>query len=113
VPEGPRSQAVASRDGCLLMQVLQLVEQILKGPEQLLDAAVPELAPDSHLGALLSDLCRQLSTDPAPGQIIRRVVASAATAVHVLNEGQQHRAVYSRRTVAGLACRAMHPCAWC
>ena len=65
--------------GCW-MQVLQLVEQILKGPEPLLDAAVPELAPDSHLGALLTDLCRQLSTDPAPGEVIRRVCADVAAA---------------------------------
>lgn len=56
-------------------QVLQVVEQVLKGPEPQLDSALAQLAPDSQLFAFLSELARQLATDPAPGDVIRRVRA--------------------------------------
>ncbi len=55
-----------------MAQVLQVAEQLLKGFDGLLDSAHQDLPLESHLGGFIVDLRKQLATNPAPGEVLRR-----------------------------------------
>ncbi|GFR44889.1 hypothetical protein Agub_g6233 [Astrephomene gubernaculifera] len=66
---------VAENPWCnFFFKVLQVAEQVLKGYDGLLDTGQKELPLDSQLGSFLVDLRKQLSTNPAPGEVLRVLV---------------------------------------
>ncbi|GLC43834.1 hypothetical protein PLESTB_000913400 [Pleodorina starrii] len=66
---------VAENPWCnFFFKVLQVAEQLLKGFDGLLDSAHQDLPLESHLGAFIVDLRKQLATNPAPGEVLRLTV---------------------------------------
>lgn len=55
----------------LLLQVLQVLEQLLKSGDALLESGLKDLPMNSHTGAFLRELGRQLSLNPEPGEVIK------------------------------------------
>lgn len=55
----------------MTLQVLQVLEQLLKSGDNLLASDHKDLPATSYAGAFLKDLGKQLTSDPDPGQIIK------------------------------------------
>lgn len=52
-------------------QVLQVLEQLLKSSDQLLESGGKDLSASSHTGTFLKNLGDQLKSEPLPGQILK------------------------------------------